>query len=925
MKKKGIASRVVAGCLAMMMTIGSGILPSPGKTKEVSAASIQPVKINSTNFPDANFRSIISGRDYDRDGNGTLDANEIGLTLNIYCEGKNISSLKGVEYFVDLQGLWCKDNNISSLDVSKNTDLRGLWCSGNPLTKLDLSKNSELVWVYCFDCKLTALDVTHNPKMAFIECNTNPITKLDLSKNPELEHLTCGTCELTSLDVSKNPKLQHLDAFSNHLKSLDVTHNTLMKRLDIWDNPGLKSIDVSKCKGLQYYNCASNDSTSVDVTQNPELNKLICSYNDLKKLDLTHNPKLAVLNCEDNQLSSLDISKNPKLRYLQAAINNFTKLDIGNNPFLLKTYKEGKHEQEWFGQSWTINYGGAVSTSDDNAYYIWINDGVTVGTKASGTVSTGYITYSNLDSGVSEKDLLTRETVVQTLYELAGKPSVSGLKSRFKDVKSGAWYTNALLWGEKYSLCMGYPNVTSDNFGIGEWITRQDLVFMLMRYSEYKGYKRSIDFGRSDEYIDYYDVDYDHWEAVCWSATLNIMEGKGKAGAPKSEQRIDPYGRVTKSDFITIMKRLFAENGISTSTNIPISSSATHISYDYNNPTFSWDGNGNATVKFSATNDKNHVMVINATVTSKTTIAPTLTKEGSATYTASVTVNGKKCTESKKVAVSAFNKNYTGVAKFGGDWYYVKNGQVQYVNSVEKNENGWWVIQNGKVNFGFTGFAKNANGWWYVKNGKVDFNKKDVIKGTVNGQTAWWFVSGGKVQFVDSVEKNANGWWVIQKGKVNFNYNGFAKNANGWWYCRGGKVDFGKNDVMKGTVNGQSGWWFVKGGKVQFVNSVEKNSNGWWKITNGKVDFNYTGVARNANGWWYCKGGKVQFDANTVAKNEYGWWVIQKGKVNFNFNGIAKNEYGSWYCSGGKVQFNYSGTVYYNGRDYRIKDGKVVN
>ncbi|MBQ5551892.1 MAG: hypothetical protein IIT32_12605, partial [Bacteroidales bacterium] len=88
------------------------------------------------------------------------------------------------------------------------------------------------------------------------------------------------------------------------------------------------------------------------------------------------------------------------------------------------------------------------------------------------------------------------------------------------------------------------------------WVTRQDLMFMLMRYAEAFGLKRDIDFGRSDEYIDYYDIDYDHWEAVCWSATWNIIEGKGEPGAPKSEQRIDPYGRVTQSDLDAAIKRL---------------------------------------------------------------------------------------------------------------------------------------------------------------------------------------------------------------------------------------------------------------------------------------------------------------------------------------------------------------------------------
>ena len=227
--------------------------------------------------------------------------------------------------------------------------------------------------------------------------------------------------------------------------------------------------------------------------------------------------------------------------------------------------------------------------------------------------------------------------------------------------------------------------------------------------------------------------------------------------------------------------------------------------------------------------------------------------------------------------------NYTGIAKNANGWWYCKNGKVQFINSVEQNANGWWCIQKGKVNFNFTGFAKNANGWWYCKNGKVDFNKKDVLKGTVNGQSAWWFVSGGKVQFINSVEKNSTGWWCIQKGKVNFNYTGFAKNSSGWWYCKGGKVDFGKTDVIKGTVKSQSGWW---------------------KVTKGKVDLNYTGLAKNSNGMWYVEKG-----------------IVKQGKL-----GVCKYS-GSWYyVNNGKVDYSYNGTVSLsNGKSVTIKKGKVTS
>ncbi len=180
-----------------------------------------------------------------------------------------------------------------------------------------------------------------------------------------------------------------------------------------------------------------------------------------------------------------------------------------------------------------------------------------------------------------------------------------------------------------------------------------------------------------------------------------------------------------------------------------------------------------------------------------------------------------------------------GVVKVDGVWGYYVDGVLQttYTDKIApvKNENGWWYIKNGLVDFTYTGLAKNDNGWFYVQNGKVDFSH--------NG-----------------VDKNQNGWWYVTGGKVQFDFTGLAnyKNANGWWYIVNGKVDFSHN-------------------------GVDKNKNGWYYVTNGKVNFGYTGVAdyKNANGWWYIKGGKVDFTYNGTASNKNGTWNVRNGKVVF--------------------------------------------
>ena len=540
--------------------------PTTGKTedeKEDSTSTavpeeIVPVKIDATTFPDPKFRELISGRDYDKNGDGTLDVEEIIYIRNLYCQDMGIKSLKGIEYLKELRGIYCMDNEISDWDLSHNKLLTGIWCSGNQFTSLDFTGLDDLVWVYCHDNKLTSLNVRNNPKMAYIECNTNPLKELDVTQNPELEHLMCGTCQLTKLDLTHNPKLQHLDCFANEFTSLDLSQNSMMKRLNIWNNEKLGNVNINNMKGLQTYNCAKTGIKKLDVSHHPELYKLTCGYNEITSLDLSKNPKLIILECQDNSLNKLDISKNPQLRFLWAAHNNFKSLDLSSNPYLIKVYHEGTYEKDKIDEEWYIDLGGEVSTGEDNKLYLWVNIGVTINDVSNGTQA-AQEKYSELDPGVKESDCLTRGYVMNYLYEMAGSPNVSKYKTSFKDV-AGTKYEKAIIWGELRAMTMGFPEFLGDYFAPNKWITRQDLTFMLMRYSEAFNLKRDIDFGRSDEYLDYYDIDPDHWEAVCWCATWHIIEGKG--GSVKSQQKFDPYGRITQADLKQAIANLKEVNGL---------------------------------------------------------------------------------------------------------------------------------------------------------------------------------------------------------------------------------------------------------------------------------------------------------------------------------------------------------------------------
>ncbi|MBR4440243.1 MAG: hypothetical protein IKS00_01715 [Bacteroidales bacterium] len=527
----------------------------------IKLEEIIPVEITATTFPDPVFRSIISTRDYDKNGDGTLDVDEIIHIRNIHCENSGVKSLQGIEYLLELRGIYCQGNKISNWNLGNNKLLTGIWCSDNNFSSLDFSDLPDLLWVYCHNNpKLTSLNVSNNPKMAYIECNTCPLKHIDVTHNPELEHLMCGTCQLDELDLSKNPKLQHLDAFQNNFTELDLSNNKMMKRLNFWYNENLGEVKISHMAGLQTLNCAKTGISKLDLSHNPELYKVICSYNQITELDLSNNPKIVILECQDNSISNLDLSSTPQMRFLWAAHNKFTSLDIGYTPYLIKAHDKGTYEKSKIDHEWYIDLGGDVSTGEDNKLYLWVNINVNLSDASHGNLATTE-RYSDLDPGVKTSDCLTRGYVVNYLYQMAGSPNVGSHKSSYLDV-ADTQYEKALIWGEMRALFMGYPEFLGNYCSPEKWITRQDLMFMLMRYSEAFDYERSIDFGRSDDYIDYYDIDSDHWEAVCWCATWHIIEGKGKEGAPKSEQKIDPYGRVTQADLDQAIANLKEVNNL---------------------------------------------------------------------------------------------------------------------------------------------------------------------------------------------------------------------------------------------------------------------------------------------------------------------------------------------------------------------------
>ena len=233
------------------------------------------IKIDENTFPDENFRAYILKK-IDKDGDGYLSETEIAETTSITCADRSISSLKGIEYFVNVQLIDCSGYNLTQLDVSKNTALEDLLCSENNLTQLDVSKNTVLEKLSCQQNNLTQLDVSKN--VWYLNCYNNNLTQLDVSKNVKLWDLYCSENNLTQLDISKSVELRDLSCAKNNLTQLDVSKNTELQDLD----------------------CSGNNLTQLDVSENAKLCELKCYNNNISQLDVSNKSNLRILSCDRN-------------------------------------------------------------------------------------------------------------------------------------------------------------------------------------------------------------------------------------------------------------------------------------------------------------------------------------------------------------------------------------------------------------------------------------------------------------------------------------------------------------------------------------------------------------------------------------------------------------------------------------------------
>lgn len=249
-----------------------------------------------TLIPDSKFEDKLISLSIDTDGkNGKVLQSRVSGLTHLDVSNCGINDLTGIEDFISLTYLNCGTNNLSSIDVSKNTSLHTFACYGNDLTHLDVSKNLALASLGCEFNDLTELNVSKNTALLRLDFDSNKLTDIDLSANTELTTLLCSSNYLNYLDVSNNTKLSGMSCTKNpNLASICV--HDMQTALALFDKDASASWTTCKL------------TTSVDTEETIALSIFPNPSNGNFRICTQHNAQVLIYDAMGKEIMNTTIS-----------------------------------------------------------------------------------------------------------------------------------------------------------------------------------------------------------------------------------------------------------------------------------------------------------------------------------------------------------------------------------------------------------------------------------------------------------------------------------------------------------------------------------------------------------------------------------------------------------------------------------------
>lgn len=210
------------------------------------------IKIDSAHFPDKVFREYVKAQ-FDTNKNGTLSSGEIKAATTIEIQADDLKSVKGIEYFSELQKFTGYADELKTVDLRKNKKLRlvsftssgieeikvdglanldQLTLGGNPITRLNLNGLTVLRRLDIEFCNIKELDLTGLKNLKMVEASHGQLTSLKVRGLKKLETLYCQDNYLRELDVTGTDNLMILMCYGNYMSGIAKVKGVNQELLD---------------------------------------------------------------------------------------------------------------------------------------------------------------------------------------------------------------------------------------------------------------------------------------------------------------------------------------------------------------------------------------------------------------------------------------------------------------------------------------------------------------------------------------------------------------------------------------------------------------------------------------------------------------------------------------------------------------------
>ena len=254
---------------------------------------------------------------------------------------KQINSLQGIEYLLNIKNISLTNIQTENIDLSSNKELKNLQINANKANSINLDQNLKLERVELYlSPNEKNLDLSHLTSLKFLKSLwsglkvvrlPNGVTSVDLNQNKitdinipsSVNDIDLKINNLTHIDLPEG--IRYVDLNQN--KITDINIPSTVKTLYLNQN---KITSITLPSGMKTANLGSNKIEN--VTLRGPVESLLLGNNNISHIDLVEGIKTLWLN--NNKISNIDLPVG--IQYADLSYNKITNIDVRNKTNLVR-------------------------------------------------------------------------------------------------------------------------------------------------------------------------------------------------------------------------------------------------------------------------------------------------------------------------------------------------------------------------------------------------------------------------------------------------------------------------------------------------------------------------------------------------------------------------------------------------------------